>query len=191
MLILFLLNIPEIIQKIIGVSRSGIIYIFLRIFDWAYCAYYVDHNFYHSTAIIMDFPFKKSFTSKEEISSRFARLKEYKPKLIISDCDWYKIRNIPDCPPSWLLFTGTKQLAEPVAVSALIPVGSKDYILYDNLSDYYQEPFRLSCKRSDQKLNSLEYFKQNYEKVVEHCKKTYGAITPHNMRESMYDLHYE
>ena len=93
--------------------------------------------------IITEYPYKKLFISEEEIKERFANLQkfefdfEYRP---------YKIFSIKDVVENRLLYCGKY---------TLVRIEGKNYYLYDNISDYFQEHVRIKSKRKDQEFSPL------------------------------------
>lgn len=120
-----------------------------------------------------DFPYKKISIKSDELKDRFDRLKRFKFDIVPHS---YKIKNVSD---DLLKYEG-QQL--------VINHPKSYYDEYDNISDYFIEPARIKCIRSDQKQSVQSYWMSNKNDVIAHCKRKYKKISKHNLRESLYDL---
>lgn len=120
-----------------------------------------------------DFPYKKLNIKLKDLNARFQRLKDFKFDIVPHK---YYIKNIR---PELLQYNG-KQM--------VINHPKSYYETYDNISDYFIEPMRVKCVRSDQKQSVHEYWVNNKAEVKSHCKTKYGKLNTHNLRESLFDL---
>ena len=139
---------------------------------------------------IGDFPYKRTFMTDDEVKKRFANLSNYNFSIIEMP---YTIKRMPKVNKALLNFGG-KQL--------VINTPTENYDLYDNLSDYFQEPARMNCKRSDQTETPFQYWQTHQTEIQERAhelaKTLKGVNTQQlptdsikNLREAMYQLHYE
>jgi hypothetical protein len=126
--------------------------------------------------IVDDFPYKRLNMKFEDIKNRFDRLKTYKFQIVPQK---YFIKNIR---PEMLQYDG-KQM--------VIDQPKSYYEEYDNISDYFIEPARIRCIRSDQQQSVHQYWMANKSAIMKHCKNKYKKINTHNLRESVFDLVYE
>lgn len=123
-----------------------------------------------------DYPYKKLSMKPDDIKARFERLKHYAHTIVTQR---YNIKSVP----------ASRQMYQRRQL--VISVNDSNYDAYDNISDYFTETTRVRCKRNDQQLSSHEYWQNNKQKVTDHAIKMFGSATPFNLREALYDLHYE
>ena len=132
----------------------------------------------------LEYPYKRLAMTKTEVHERFNRLRDYKLKLIRmpsatpSATTLFTVR--ANVPKDRLLYDGEMTLAK---------VEPDNYDLYDNISDYFQEPQRVLCKRNDQKNTPLEYYSQNYSDSIKLNKLSKSEL--HVLRDKLYNEHYE
>ena len=125
--------------------------------------------------IITEYPYKKLFTSEEEIKERFTNLQkfefdfEYRP---------YKIFSLKDVVENRLLYCGKY---------TLVKIEGKNYYLYDNISDYFQEHVRIKSKRKDQEFSPFEYYHSTKPKLGKWMK----VSEIEREREALYKNYYE
>lgn len=115
-----------------------------------------------------DYPYKKYKMSADELNSRMDRLTEYNPLIKHHKYKIFSISNI----------SAERLIYKPVTNYTYISVNESHYDKYDNLSDFWQEEQRLSCKRNDQEINALEYYSLNKKRL-----KKLGGDT----REILYE----
>ena len=125
------------------------------------------------------FPYKRTFQTPEQILQRFNNLKTYEWTLSREN---YTIKRMPNIDKSLLQFEG---------VSLVISTFPENYDKYDNISDYFQEESRLSCKRRDQTQTPLEFWKTHQEEITQHALRVYGKTDNYSLRESCFQMHYE
>jgi tRNA1(Val) A37 N6-methylase TrmN6 len=123
-----------------------------------------------------DFPYKKLTMKLKDLNERYNRLKSYKFDIVPHK---YYIKNIRH---DLLKYDG-----EQVVISH----PKSYYDTYDNISDYFIEPARIRCIRSDQKESVYDYWVNHKNDIMKYCKSKYKKITTHNLRESVFDMIYE
>jgi len=121
------------------------------------------------SSYVVKFPFKNSYTTPEEINSRFNNIRNYKPNFIVKP---YTIHNLPDFQKSELTFQGKQVLL----------ILSDDYDL-DDISDYFFENIRIDARRYDEKLTLREWWTENYWK--------YSPEKAKMNREKIYSKYHE
>ena len=72
----------------------------------------------------------------------------------------------------------------------LIILPKDDYYVFGSLTDYFQEPVRVKCRRNDQTISSYEYWKKFAYKIVGVCYDI-GSINIETLRKELFTQHYE
>jgi len=124
-----------------------------------------------------DFPYKRIYTTDDQIHEMFNKLQKfnYKDRILIKS---YVLKNI-NFPSNKLLF-----MNEPV----LLINKESDYNNWNTISDMFQEKCRMKCKLYGQNLSAFEYWFNNKDKIKQYSLKNYGKDTPFYLRESIYHL---
>jgi 16S rRNA G966 N2-methylase RsmD len=132
----------------------------------------------HSDELIKNdtFPYKKIYTSDDEIYEMFNKLKKYSCKDRLLE-KYYNIKNV-NIPSNKLIF-----INKPL----LLIVKHEDYFNWENLSDMFQESCRMECKMLG-KQSPKEYYYSHIKEVHNYAFKKYGELTPKAIRESIWNL---
>lgn len=151
-------------------------------------------NLHKSGAI--PYPIKRYITSISTIKNRFDNLKYFEYNLIKKR---YSLRYKPQIPniffefrpfngyePTHTLLAFFNESETKHSTSELFK--EDNYIKYDLISDYFQEEHRLKCRRHRQQLTPYDYFlnTNNFKNTIIQCKKKYGMINGHTLRETLY-----
>lgn len=123
-----------------------------------------------------DFPYKRQSMTPEEVNTRFNNLKKYQFKLIRQP---YSIRNISG---NWYNDKSLKYN------NLLIVNNLSDYLEYNLIGDYFNDPLRMTYRRYDRQITPLEYWNQNKQQVRLHSLQKYGNMSAYSLRESIYEL---
>jgi DNA modification methylase len=124
-----------------------------------------------------DFPYKGQSMPIEDVNKRFNNLKTYKYTLIKNQK--YFIRNIAG---NWYNANHLKYR------NTILKNEGSDYDNYNNLSDKWADPVRMTYKRYDRELTPKQYWEQNKEFVITEAILNYGEETPYTLRETIYKL---
>ena len=124
------------------------------------------------------FPFKNTFTSKDDILSSFEQLCKYKPNIIHSK---FHVVNLELSNEDNLKFKNQH---------TILLRNRDDYDQFGSLIDYFQEKIRLECYRFD-RISTLKYWEKKTSFVIERCLQQHNELNPKYLRETLFSLHYE
>ncbi|ARF11076.1 methyltransferase domain [Hokovirus HKV1] len=65
-----------------------------------------------------------------------------------------------------------------------------DYDDFNILSDFFNERCRMKCVLIGRNMSPYDYWKKEYKKIMDFCKKKYNNLDNNNLRESIYELFY-
>ena len=122
--------------------------------------------------MIDQFPYKQ--ISFDDVKKRVENLRSYELKIVNQP---YKIFNMPNLAPSFLVYNGIPTLAI---------VDKEDYALYDDIMDYYTEQCRMQCKRFDSLYNPYEKWTYQRQDIINLCKSKFGEVNRANLRETIF-----
>ena len=124
----------------------------------------------------IQFPYKRLYYTNTQIKKMFRSLNKVKFYDRINHI-YYKIYNV-NINTNNLLF-----LNKPT----ILIHKKEDYLNNELLSDIFQEKNRILCKFISEKLNPMEYFKKNIKVISYNTIKKHKYITPHTLREELYN----
>ena len=124
----------------------------------------------------LDFPFKRLYYSDNDIKEKFELLNKVnfdnRIKII-----YYKIHNIK-INTNNLLF-----LNKPT----ILIHKKEDYNNFNILSDMFQEKNRILCTFISAKMSPMDYYRKHIKNLAYNTLKKYKQITPHTLREELYN----
>jgi hypothetical protein len=138
----------------------------------------IKSTIYNPTVSIPEFPYKRKFITENEIRQMFENLKGYNFQVVQRP---YTIKRMPNVNKKLLAFGGQQLILNTPA---------ENYNKYDNISDWFQEEVRMTCKRNDQTETPLQFWKTHQHEIKEKAKSM-GEVNIRNLREAQYQLHYE
>jgi tRNA1(Val) A37 N6-methylase TrmN6 len=123
------------------------------------------------------YPYKKNTMTKEDAMNVFEKLKlsNHVPKKIA-----FVINRLIGQDIEYLYKN------EPY----LIILPKDDYFVFGSLTDYFQEPVRVKCRRNDQTLSSYQYWKKYAYRIIEICYDG-KLINNDTIRKELFTQHYE
>lgn len=123
-----------------------------------------------------EYPYKHLFMSNDEVHERFKRLSKYDLDIVHKP---YRVK--AHVPHESTLYKGRPTLVE---------ISSDAYEQYDNISDYFQEPQRILCKRVDQPQSPLEYWRSVRNRFSVNLSDM-SKRELRELRDRLYEEHYE
>ena len=124
----------------------------------------------------IDFPLKRIYYDDKKIKKMFNNLKKVKFDDRVFN-KYYKINNIK---------LNTNNLLFLNRPTILISTKT-DYHDFSVLSDMFQEYNRMKCKFFSAISSPLDYYNKNIETLAKNTLKNNKVITPHNLREELYN----
>lgn len=120
-----------------------------------------------------DFPYKRDYTTNDEIYKMFNNLEKYNFKERIFQKK-YKIKNLDIDNPNFL------------GKNILIMGKENDYYTFNRISDMFQEKCRMKCKIFSLNDSPYDYFIKNKKKLAEDALKLHKIISNYTIREEIY-----
>lgn len=140
------------------------------------------------------FPYKyKSYVDiNYEIKKRFNLLRKfnYKDRLLLNK--EYTLRGLEKLKPEDILYKGkfSQDTNTKEGTYTILLTKDSDYDDFNILSDFFNERCRMKCVLTGRHTSPYDYWQNNHDKIIAFCKKKYGTINNHNLRESVYELFY-
>ena len=130
----------------------------------------------------IEYPYLKYFTSEQHIINNFNNLIKFNCKFInenykfttlnINEIKFKNIKNNKDLP--FLI------IDEP-----------SEYSSIEVISDYFNEVCRVRCKFASAPGSQLDFFKNNFDKVIDYLQNKNLKITLENMRETIWHIGFK
>jgi len=124
---------------------------------------------------LIKFPYKSLYYTNSDIHNLFNNLKKYNYNERIINRK-YKLKKIK-LAENQMLFEGKY---------TILLSKNEDYLDFNILSDMFNEYCRIKC-HIKYNLSPLQYFHKYIKELGEKCLKKYQKITPHNLRETLYE----
>ncbi len=135
-------------------------------------------------ALALEYPYCRLYMSEKQLDEAFTRVQEYKLELVETD---YKIINMPDLEPAQLSFR--RPLApdniEMTPRGTLIKLSPNDYATMNWMSDWFNERARLSCKRYDEPLSPLDYWREHKVDIIDALSRR-QRLTYEGLHDAVY-----
>lgn len=130
----------------------------------------------------IEYPYLKYFTSEQHIINNFNNLKKFTCKIVNEN---YKLTtlNIND-----IKF---KNLKNNKDLPFLIIDEPSEYNSIEVISDYFNENCRVRCKFASAPGTQLDFFKHNFDKIIDYLQKKNQKLTLENMRETIWNIGFK
>lgn len=97
----------------------------------------------------VEFPYHTLFKTESDVDRAFEAIRDYRLKIVPAE---YTIANMPELTPADKQFRGKSVLCE---------MRPSDYHVMNWVSDWFNEPRRVRCKRYDEPQTQLEYYAEH------------------------------
>lgn len=132
----------------------------------------------------LEYPYYKLYTDEQEIRRLFQGIRDIEPDL--RDYKFYVPLLEPR--PDVVSKLNSKQRPE------YLYKGRSQVIVWDSrlsdislFTDWFNEQCRIKCVRANEKINQLNYWNQNKDKLIKECLRRNGKITVHALSDTVYD----
>ena len=130
----------------------------------------------------IEYPYLKYFTKEQNIINNFNNLKKFTCKIINENYNFTTL-NIKDI--KFRNPTNNKYLP------FLIIDEPSEYNTIEVISDYFNEVCRVRCKFASAPGTQLDFFKNNFDKVIDYMQTKNLKITLENMRETIWHIGFK
>ena len=130
----------------------------------------------------IEYPYLKYFTTEQHIINNFNNLKKFTCKIVNENYNFTTL-NIND-----IKFRNPKNnKVQPF----LIIDEPSEYTSIEVISDYFNEVCRVRCKFASAPGTQLDFFKNNFVKVIDYMQSKKLKITLENMRETIWHIGFK
>jgi hypothetical protein len=130
----------------------------------------------------IEYPYLKYFTTENHIINTFNNLKKFTCKIVNENYNFTTL-NIND-----IKFKNPKNnKVQPF----LIIDEPYEYTSIEVISDYFNEECRVRCKFASAPGTQLDFFKNNFDKVIDYIQTKNLKITFENMRETIWHIGFK
>ena len=130
----------------------------------------------------IEYPYLKYFTTENHIINNFNNLKKFTCKIINENYNFTTL-NIND-----IKFKNpNNNKVQPF----LIIDEPSEYSSIEVISDYFNEVCRVRCKFASAPGTQLDFFKNNFDKVIDYMQTKKLKITLENMRETIWHIGFK
>jgi hypothetical protein len=138
----------------------------------------------YKTIIIkkIEYPYLKYFTTEQHIINNFNNLKKFNCKIVNENYKFTTL-NIND-----IKFKNPKNNKD---LPFLIIDEPTEYTSIEVISDYFNEECRVRCKFASAPGTQLDFFKNNFDKVIDYLQYKNLKITLENMRETIWHIGFK
>jgi len=130
----------------------------------------------------IEYPYLKYFTTEQQIINNFLNLKKFTCKVINENYNFTTL-NIND-----IKFKNPKNNKD---IPFLIIDEPSEYSSIEVISDYFNEVCRVRCKFASAPGTQLDFFKNNFDKVIDYLQIKNLKITLENMRETIWHIGFK
>ena len=130
----------------------------------------------------IEYPYLKYFTTENHIINNFNNLKKFTCKVINENYKFTTL-NIND-----IKFKNPKNNKY---LPFLIIDEPSEYTSIEVISDYFNEVCRVRCKFASAPGTQLDFFKNNFDKVIDYMQTKNFKITLENMRETIWHIGFK
>ncbi len=130
----------------------------------------------------IEYPYLKYFTTKQQIINNFNNLKKFNCKIVNENYSFTTL-NIKD-----IKFKNPKNNKD---IPFLIIDEPSEYETIEVISDYFNEVCRVRCKFASAPGTQLDFFKNNFDKVINYMQSKNLKITLENMRETIWHIGFK
>lgn len=130
----------------------------------------------------IEYPYLKYFTTEQHIINNFNNLKKFKCKIVNENYKFTTL-NIND-----IKFKNPKNNKD---LPFLIIDEPSEYSSIEVISDYFNETCRVRCKFASAPGSQLDFFKHNFDKVIDYLQTKNQKITFENMRETIWNIGFK
>jgi len=130
----------------------------------------------------IEYPYLKYFTTEQHIINNFNNLKKFTCKIVNENYKFTTL-NIND-----IKFKNPKNNKD---LPFLIIDEPSEYNSIEVISDYFNEVCRVRCKFASAPGTQLDFFKNNFDKVIDYMQSKNLKITLENMRETIWHIGYK
>lgn len=130
----------------------------------------------------IEYPYLKYYMSEEQVINNFNNLKKFTCKVINED---YKFTTLN------ITYNKFKNPKNNKEQSVLIIDDPSEYSTIEIISDYFNENCRVRCKFASAPGTQLDFFKNNFDKVIDHIKSKNQKVSIENMRETIWNIGFK
>ncbi len=130
----------------------------------------------------IEYPYLKYFTTEQHIINNFNNLKKFNCKIVNENYKFTTL-NIND-----IKFKNPKNNKD---LPFLIIDEPTEYSSIEVISDYFNEECRVRCKFASAPGTQLDFFKNNFDKVIDYLQSKNLKITLENMRETIWHIGFK
>lgn len=130
----------------------------------------------------IEYPYLKYYMTEEQVINNFKNLKKFKSKIINED---YKFTTLN------LNYNKFKNPITNKEQHVLIIDDPSEYETIELISDYFNENCRVICKFASAPGTLLEFFRNNFDKIIDYLKSKNQKVTIENMREAIWNIGYK
>jgi hypothetical protein len=130
----------------------------------------------------IEYPYLKYFTTEQQIKNNFNNLKKFNCKIINENYKFTTL-NIND-----IKFKNPKNNK---VLPFLIIDEPSEYTSIEVISDYFNEVCRVRCKFASAPSSQLDFFKNNFDKIIDYLQNKNLKITLENMRETIWHIGFK
>ena len=130
----------------------------------------------------IEYPYLKYFTTEQQIINNFNNLKKFTCKIVNENYKFttLNINNIK--------FKNSKNNKD---LPFLIIDEPSEYSSIEVMSDYFNEVCRVRCKFASAPGTQLDFFQNNFDKVINYMQSKNLKITLENMRETIWHIGFK
>jgi hypothetical protein len=130
----------------------------------------------------IEYPYLKYFMKEQQIINNFNNLKKFTCKVVNENYSFTTL-NIND-----IKFKNPKNNKD---LPFLIIDEPSEYSSIEVISDYFNEVCRVRCKFASAPGTQLDFFKNNFDKVIDYMQSKNLKITLENMRETIWHIGFK
>lgn len=130
----------------------------------------------------IEYPYLKYYMTEEQVINNFKNLKKFSSKIINED---YKFTTLN------LNYNKFKNPITNKEQHVLIIDDPSEYETIELISDYFNENCRVKCKFASAPGTLLEFFRNNFDKIIDYLKSKNQKVTIENMREAIWNIGYK
>jgi len=130
----------------------------------------------------IEYPYLKYFMKEQQIINNFNNLKKFTCKIVNENYSFTTL-NIKD-----IKFKNPKNNKD---LPFLIIDEPTEYSSIEVISDYFNEVCRVRCKFASAPGTQLDFFKNNFDKVIDYMQIKKLKITLENMRETIWHIGFK
>ena len=130
----------------------------------------------------IEYPYLKYFTTEQQIINNFNNLKKFTCKIVNENYKFTTL-NIND-----IKFKNSKNNKD---LPFLIIDEPSEYSSIEVMSDYFNEVCRVRCKFASAPGTQLDFFQNNFDKVINYMQSKNLKITLENMRETIWHIGFK